>query len=156
MCVLPRSIQWIFGGSGHACRGDVASAKEGVVAVKLRVKRQRLLLRAFRKRRQLLAVKNCTRQIKPTDILAFSTVRNESLRLPFFLAHYRQLGVRHFFFVSNNSTDSTNDYLAAQPDVSLWISAHSYKLSRFGMDWLPWLQFRYANRQSPLVLDAGC
>ena len=134
--------------------GGVASAKEGVAGVKLRVKRQRLLLRAFRKPHELLAVKNRTRQIKPTNIVAFSTVRNESLGLPTFLAHYRQLEVRHSFFVSNNSTDSTNDYLAAQPDVSLWISAHSYKLSRFGMDWLTWLQFRCANRQSPIATGA--
>ena len=112
MRVLPRLIHWIFWGSGHACRGCVASAKEGVAGVKLRVKRQRLLLRAFRKPHELLAVKNRTRQRKPTNIVAFSTVRNESLGLPTFLAHYRQLEVRHFFFVSNNSTDSTNDYLA--------------------------------------------
>tara|TARA_B100000780_G_scaffold127274_1_gene89187 strand:+ start:291 stop:449 length:159 start_codon:yes stop_codon:yes gene_type:complete len=48
--------------------GGVVSAKEGVAAVKLRVKRQRLLLRAFRKHHELLAVKNRTRQIKPTNI----------------------------------------------------------------------------------------
>ncbi|MFK7939657.1 MAG: glycosyltransferase family 2 protein [Roseovarius sp.] len=120
----------------------------------MRWKRRRLLFRSFRKRRQLNPVINRTPQIAPGDILAFSTIRNEMVRLPFFLDHHRALGVQHFLMVDNNSDDGTREYLACQPDVSLWTTPDSYKLSRFGVDWLTWLQRRYGHNHWCLTLDA--
>ena len=69
-------------------------------------------------------------------------MRNEIIRLPYFLEYYRKLGVAHFLIVDNDSDDGTGEYLADQPDVSLWHTTHSYKLSRFGVDWLTWLQIK--------------
>jgi glycosyltransferase involved in cell wall biosynthesis len=86
--------------------------------------------------------------------LCFSTVRNERHRLPFFLFHHRQLGVGHFLFVDNGSDDGTADYLSNQDDVSLWTTQHSYRLSRFGADWLAWLQIKYGHGKWCLTLDA--
>lgn len=120
----------------------------------LRHKRRYMLWRAFRRRKQLSPVANRTAQISPTDILAFATVRNECLRLPYFLHHHRRLGVDHFLFVDNGSDDGTADFLAAQPDVSVWKTKASYRLSRFGMDWLTWLQIRYGHDHWCLTLDA--
>ncbi|HEY9040512.1 MAG TPA: glycosyltransferase family 2 protein [Roseovarius sp.] len=124
------------------------------MAYRLRWKRRRLLWRSFRKRRELTPVADRTGAIRPGAMLAFSTVRNEVVRLPFFLTHYRKLGVDHFLFVDNGSTDGTRDYLAAQPDVSLWRTPHSYRLSRFGVDWLTWLQMRHGHGHWCLTLDA--
>ena len=124
------------------------------LAYRLRLKRRRFLFRALRKRRQLGEQVNRTGQIRPGDILCFSTVRNEALRLPFFLDHHRKLGVRHFLFVDNGSDDGTAEYLAGQNDVSLWHSSDSYRLSRFGVDWLAWLQIRYGHGHWCLTLDA--
>ncbi len=121
---------------------------------KMRKKRQRLLLRALRKRRQLALVKDRTSLIASDAILAFSTVRNEITRLPYFLEYYRKIGINHFLFVDNMSDDGSREYLAAQPDVSLWQTAHSYKLSRFGMDWLTWLQIKYGHGHWCLTVDA--
>lgn len=59
------------------------------LALGARVKRQRLLLRAFRSRHQLTAVSNRTVQIDDNDLLLFATVRNEIARLPYFLIHSR-------------------------------------------------------------------
>lgn len=124
------------------------------LAYRLRWKRRRLLFRALRKRRQLRPVIDRTAQIHRDDILAASTVRNETLRLPYFLDHHRKLGVDHFLFVDNSSDDGTAEYLAQQPDVSLWSTPHSYRLSRFGMDWLTWLQLKHAHGHWCLTLDA--
>ena len=124
------------------------------MAYRLRWKRRRLLFRSFRKRRQLTNINDRTRQIRPGQILVFSTMRNEMVRLPFWLEHHRALGVGHFLIVDNDSDDGTRDYLARQPDVSLWSSRHSYKLSRFGMDWLTWLQRRHAHGHWCLTVDA--
>jgi glycosyltransferase involved in cell wall biosynthesis len=121
---------------------------------KLRLKRRRLLFRAVRKKRQLRSISDKTRNICPTDILAFATVRNEALRLPFFLEHYRRLGVAQFLIVDNDSTDDTQDFLAAQPDVSVWHTTDSYRLSRFGLDWLTWLMIRHGHGHWCLTVDA--
>jgi len=127
---------------------------ERVMAYRLRWKRRRLLFRALRKRNQLKTVSDKTATIAPDDILAASTVRNEIIRLPYFLDHHRKLGVNHFLFVDNNSDDGTTEYLANQPDVSLWSTTHSYRLSRFGVDWLTWLQIKHAHNHWCLTLDA--
>lgn len=95
-----------------------------------------------------------TGQIAPSDILAFATLRNELERLPFFLDHHRRLGVKHFLIVDNGSDDGSAAYLKDQPDVSLWSTQDSYKLSRFGMDWLTWLQMRYGAGHWCLTVDA--
>lgn len=123
-------------------------------AYRMRWKRRRLLFRAVRKRGQLRPLADRTDQIGPSDILAASVVRNEATRLPFWLAHNRALGVKHFLIVDNDSDDGTTDLLLDQPDVSLWTTRHSYKLARFGMDWLTLLMIRHANDHWCLTTDA--
>ncbi|HBV56264.1 MAG TPA: glycosyl transferase family 2, partial [Rhodobacteraceae bacterium] len=120
---------------------------------RLRLQRKRWLIRAFRKRRELKAIVNRTAAIKPGDILLFCTQRNEHVRHPYFLKYYRDMGVNHFLIVDNDSTDGSLDYLADQPDVSVWHTKASYKRSRFGVDWLNWLQRKYGHGHWTLVVD---
>ncbi|RLJ52123.1 glycosyl transferase family 2 [Litoreibacter meonggei] len=120
---------------------------------RLRLERKRWRMRAVRKRRQLAPVKNRTDQIAKSDIIVFCTLRNEVVRLPYFLKYYRELGVDHFVFVDNGSDDGTTDYLSAQPDVSVFGTHHSYKRSRFGVDWINWLLRKYGHQHWCLVLD---
>lgn len=124
------------------------------MAYRLRMKRRRLLWRAVRSRYELRAVTDRTRAIGSDTILALSVVRNEAVRLPWFLTHYRKLGVGHFLIIDNGSTDETAPYLSDQPDVSLWHTDAGYKAARFGVDWLTWLQIRYAHRHWCLTVDA--
>lgn len=121
---------------------------------KLRLRRKRLLYRAFRKRRQLGAVSDRTDAIRPGMILGTATMRNEMVRLPYFLEHHRKLGVEHFLIVDNASDDGTREFLADQPDVSLWATSKSYKRARFGLDWLTWLMVKHAHGHWVLTLDA--
>ena len=123
-------------------------------AYRLRWKRRRLLFRIWRKRRQIAVRSDKTKQISPDAILAFATMRNEMLRLPYFLEHYRKLGVDHFLIVDNDSDDGTAEYLAEQPDVSAWHTSHSYRLARFGMDWVGWLLWQYGHGHWCLTVDA--
>lgn len=120
---------------------------------RLRLQRKRWRIRAFRKRRELTRVINRTGAIRKRDILLFSTARNERIRLPYFLQYYRDMGVSHFLIVDNDSDDGTRDYLAAQPDVSLWTTEASYKRARFGVDWLNWLQMKHAHGHWVLTVD---
>lgn len=126
----------------------------GWEAYRFRLKRRRFLLRALRKRSQLEVVADRTATIEPGAILAFVCLRNEALRLPFFLDHYRRLGVDHFLVVDNDSDDGSAALLADQSDVSLWATRDSYKAARFGMDWLGWLQLRFGHGHWCLTVDA--
>ena len=120
---------------------------------RLRLQRKRWRIRAFRKRRELRPVADRTAQIKSDDLLVFSTLRNERIRLPFFLDYYRKMGVNHFFIVDNDSTDGSRQYLEDQPDVSLWHTTAGYKRARFGVDWLNWLQMKHAHGHWSLTVD---
>ncbi|CUH49896.1 hypothetical protein RUA4292_04097 [Ruegeria atlantica] len=121
---------------------------------KLRLKRQRLLWRSFRSRHQLSSLSDRTANIIPSGILAFTTLRNEITRLPWFLRHYRALGVDHFLIVDNDSDDGSVPFLRKQPDVSLWQTRDSYRMSRYGLDWLTWLQMCYGHHHWTLMVDA--
>ncbi len=121
---------------------------------KLRLARKRLVIRAIRKRRDLQNVRNRTTGLRADAILLLSTLRNERVRLPYFLDYYRALGVDHFLLVENGSDDGTREYLADQPDVSLWTSDKSYKRARFGADWLNGLARRYGTGRWCLTVDS--
>ena len=120
---------------------------------RMRWARKRLRWRALRKSTELRRVIDRTKQIKPGEILLFSTQRNEKIRLPYFLDYYRDIGVTHFLIVDNDSSDGSQEYLAAQEDVSLWHTAASYKNSRFGVDWLNHLQGKYGHGHWCVVVD---
>lgn len=120
---------------------------------RLRLQRKRWRIRALRKRRELTSVVDRTGQINSGDVLVFSTLRNEKVRLSYFLRYYRDRGVNHFLMVDNDSEDGSREFLADQPDVSLWTTDKGYKRARFGVDWLNYLQMRYAHGHWSLVVD---
>jgi hypothetical protein len=92
--------------------------------------------RGWRSRQDLRAVFDRTQRIARSDILLFATLRNEAWRMPYFLHYYRRLGVKHFLFVDNGSTDGFMDIMQEQEDCSVWSTEASYKGSNFGMHWL--------------------
>ena len=120
---------------------------------RMRWRRKRARLRATLRFRQLSGLNVQTRMIRPGGVLLFSVVRNEVVRLPWFLKYYRDLGVDHFLIVDNDSTDGTTDLLRAQPDVSLWHTTASYKAARYGVDWLNALQRRHGVGHWCLTVD---
>ena len=132
---------------------ETAWAAGPLLRYRRRLIRKRLLLRAFRKRRDLRHVSGAVHDVPAGAILCFVTQRNEALRLPHFLDHYRGLGVDRFFFVDNDSDDGSFELLRAQPDVCLWSTAASYRGSRFGTDWLNWLRRRYAHGHWTVTVD---
>jgi len=120
---------------------------------RLRWMRKGWKLRARFKRRELRAVRDRTATLGADSLLLFCTLRNERARLPYFLAYYRDLGIEHFLFVDNGSDDGSREYLAEQPDASVWTTDASYRDARFGMDWINALLARHGHGRWALVVD---
>ncbi|MFV0409426.1 MAG: glycosyltransferase family 2 protein [Paracoccus sp. (in: a-proteobacteria)] len=93
------------------------------------------------------------RSVPGDAVLCFVTLRNERIRLPYFLNYYRRMGINHFLIVDNDSDDGSHEYLKQQDDVSLWRTTGSYKAARFGMDWINWLLFCYGTGHWCLTVD---
>ena len=119
----------------------------------LRLRRKRFQVRAWRKSRALEKAVDRTDMIRADDVLCFVTLRNEKIRLPYFLQYYRDRGVRHFLIVDNESRDGSREYLLDQPDCSVWVTGASYKRARFGMDWMNHLLGRYGHGHWCLTVD---
>lgn len=119
----------------------------------LRLQRKKYLVRAWRKSRALRVVADRTDAIGPQDVLCFCTLRNEKVRLKYFLDYYRERGIAHFLFVDNDSNDGSREFLAEQPDCSVWTTSESYKRARFGMDWINRLLRLYGHKHWCLVVD---
>lgn len=118
----------------------------------LRLERRGLQLRAWAAARALVPVTDRTGAMPPGPILV-TVLRNEAARLPWFLDHYRRLGVVHVLAIDNGSDDGGPAWLAAQPDVSLWSTTASYKAARFGVDWINGLLARHAVGRWVVVVD---
>jgi hypothetical protein len=113
----------------------------------------RLQLKARQHGADLTVVSNNTTAINANDILAFIVLRNEATRLPYFLEYYRKLGVNHFLFVDNDSSDDLLATIGAAADCSIWHTRASYKDSNFGVHWLNHLLGKYGSRHWCLTLD---
>lgn len=64
----------------------------------------------------------------PDDgVIALVTIKNGASYLDAFFDHHRRLGVRHFVFLDNDSTDFTTEYICNQADATLWRSNLPYR-----------------------------
>jgi hypothetical protein len=89
-----------------------------------------------------------------SEIRLFGIVKNEFLRLPYFLQYYRRAGIGQFFFVDNDSSDGTREFLVDQHDCTVFHTKGSYALSRAGLKWLNPLIDRYGENRWIVLADA--
>ncbi len=101
------------------------------------------LMQSVRHGFSLRSVQDNTKSIGRGDILLFATLRNECVRMPYFLDYYRELGVSHFLLVDNGSDDGFQALVAGMDDVSVWYTEASYSAANFGMHWLNHLLRRF-------------
>jgi hypothetical protein len=69
------------------------------------------------------------------DLPLVFVTHNDLTILPFFLKHYRGLGVTRFICVDDVSEDGTREFLSRQSDVDLWTSPLRYGEARRGRRW---------------------
>lgn len=88
------------------------------------------------------------------EIILVSCIRNEAVRLPYFLHYYRQLGVDRFLVIDNASNDGSQEFLIGQPDTHVFLAAGSYAESECGVAWINQLLQLYATERWVVVADA--
>jgi hypothetical protein len=113
----------------------------------------RLELADRRAGRQLRPAFDRTTRIGARDIVLVACLRNEKFRMPAFVDHYRRLGVDHFLFVDNDSTDGFLDWARDEPDVSVWRTGASYREAAFGMLWCNDLLRRHGTGRWCVTVD---
>ena len=92
--------------------------------------------------------------INHNEIRLFLVGRNEMLRLPYLIKHYRNIGVDRFFIVDNGSTDNTIDFLLSQKDIHVFYTEDSYKENLAGIAWVNNLLDQYGFKNWCLIVDA--
>jgi hypothetical protein len=72
-----------------------------------------------------------------SNLVLFSTVRNEIYFIKHFIQHYRKLGIREYWFLDDHSTDGTLEFLAEQVDCGIIRTnvrfGEEYQGKRFGI-----------------------
>jgi len=92
------------------------------------------------------------------SVPVFVIVRNERYFLPHFLAHYRALGVRNFWFLDDHSTDGTRELLAAEDDCGIVASDRRFGEKLDGLRFSTWVRRLVPERLFPgrWVLCVDC
>lgn len=62
----------------------------------------------------------------PLNPIVICVLKDEIIRIPDFLRHYRCAGIERFVFIDNGSTDGTLDYLRQQPDVDVYCKSDHF------------------------------
>lgn len=87
-------------------------------------------------------------------IAVVAVMRNEMFLAPHFLRHYRSLGVERFLIADNGSDDGTLEYLAEQPDVTLFSVDTDYRHAAYGVAWQQAMLAEFRLGKWSLVADA--
>lgn len=88
------------------------------------------------------------------SIILICVIKNEYLLLDYFIKHYSQIGVTHFIFIDNNSTDDSRKYLLEHnANIMLLFTDASYKDNEFGTNWVITILFYYCQRKWCVVVD---
>lgn len=84
------------------------------------------------------------------ELRLFVIARNESLRLPYFLEYYTNLGVDRIFFIDNNSTDGSREIALSFKNVHVFKIEKSYKDHWY---WMEYFLNKYGKNRWCLVVD---
>lgn len=91
------------------------------------------------KKRSTSTIKCVDNQIIPKgsdEIRLFAIMRNESLRLPYFINYYKNLGIERFFLIDNYSTDNSIQLALSEEKVHVFETKENYQHHWFWMEHL--------------------
>ena len=84
------------------------------------------------------------------EVRLFTVARNESLRLPFFLQYYFNLGVDRIFLIDNDSTDNSGEIGLQRQNVHVFKITEGYRNHWF---WMEYFLSEYGTDHWCMVVD---
>ncbi|MGA0560037.1 glycosyltransferase family 2 protein [Larkinella sp. VNQ87] len=87
---------------------------------------------------------------KKNEIRLFAIMRNESLRLPYFINYYKNLQVDRFFLLDNASTDQSVELALAEKNVHVFSTGDAYRNHWY---WMEHLLETYGKNHWCVVVD---
>ena len=85
-----------------------------------------------------------------SEIRLFAIMRNESLRLPYFLKYYKNLHINRFFIIDNDSTDNSVDIALSYENVHVFNTNEPYQKHWY---WMEYLLEKYGKNHWCVVVD---
>ena len=110
-------------------------------------------LKAIHQFKKLELVKLGAIDKRKVNVFMIAVMRNERLRLSYFVNYYRRLGVTHFLLVDNNSSDGCIDLVKSMPDVTIFKTDESYARAVQGYLWSIGVADRFCNNQWCVIAD---
>ena len=93
--------------------------------------------------------------IAEDSIILICVIRDEELLLPYFINHYKRIGVSHFIFIDNGSIDGTIKYILQLDDVNykLYSTNESYAQNNYGVSWVNKILDKHCKDRWCLTVD---
>jgi len=87
---------------------------------------------------KMICKRKFEKEIDDDSIVLVCVARDELLLLPYFIKHYVRLGVTHFIFIDNDSTDGTLEYLINYENLEfeVYYTKDSYAENNYGIEWV--------------------
>ena len=95
----------------------------------------------------------CKRRSARQDPIVICVMRDEKERIEFFFDHYRNLGIKHFVILDNDSVDGTVEYLLEQKDTDIFSVKRAFSEGR-KQGWINRLLCLYGFDRWYLYVDA--
>ena len=96
-------------------------------------------------------LKEC--EISKSDLILICVEKNDIVKIKKFITHYRNIGIKKFVFLDNNSIDGTKDYLKKQKDVILLETKEEYS-SKKRIAWINRIIAHYGDDRWYVVVDS--
>jgi hypothetical protein len=80
-------------------------------------------------------IKVSKKDFREEDPILLCAVKNDLKRIKLQVEHHRKIGVKHFAYIDNASTDGTFEWLVEQPDVSLFSTNETFN-SKMKDSWI--------------------
>ena len=83
-----------------------------------------------------------------------AVLRDEFIRIPYFLKYYNKIGIKHFIFIDNNSKDGSFEYLQkSEFNITLYHTTDSYRENKQGNQWREDIMKKYGENKWYLLVD---